>query len=119
MLQGRVTESGEPVVPIQLILQNQPSKVSATIDTGFNGYLSVPKPLLLRGGWKAIGTERFEIATGAIVEQEIYFGEVLLDGRRSPVYSVATDAKDILVGTKLLRSKILTVNFRTKRVLVR
>lgn len=119
MLEGRVTASGEPVVPIHLILQKRPSRVSALIDTGFNGYLSVPRPLLLRGGWQAIGTEEFEIATGSIVELEIYLCEVLIEGRRSSVYTIATDAGDILIGTKLLRRNILTVNFRTKRVLIK
>ena len=63
--------------------------------------------------------EVFEIATGAIVEQEIYYGEVLFGGRKNAVYTVATDAKDVLVGTKLLRRNILTINFRTKRVVIK
>jgi hypothetical protein len=53
------------------------------------------------------------------VEQEIYLGEAIFDGQRGPVYSVATEAKDILIGTKLLRGKTLVVNFRTKQVTVR
>ncbi|MDP3723498.1 MAG: hypothetical protein Q8R91_08390 [Candidatus Omnitrophota bacterium] len=89
------------------------------MDTGFNGYLSVPTPLLVRGGWQAIGTEKFEIATGEIVEQEIYLGEAVFNGKRGPVYTVATHADDILVGTKLLRGKVLTVNFQTRRVMIR
>lgn len=119
MLQGRVTRDGEPVVPIDLILRKRPTRFPAVIDTGFNGYLSVPKSLLVHGGWQAIGTEKFEIATGAIVEQAIYLGEAVFDGRRGPVYTVATEAHDILIGTTFLRGKILTVNFRTKRVLVK
>lgn len=63
--------------------------------------------------------EEFEIATGAVVEQEMYFGEVLFNGRRHPVYTVATDAKEIRIGTKLLRRNILNINFRTKRVLIK
>lgn len=119
MLRGRVTRDGEPIVPISLILRTRPTAFPAVIDTGFNGYLSVPKRLLARSTWQAIGTEKFEIATGAIVEQEIYLGEAVFDGRRSPVYTVATDADDILIGTKLLREKVLVVDFRTKRVTVR
>jgi hypothetical protein len=53
------------------------------------------------------------------VEQEIYLGEVIFDGRRGPVYSVVTEAQDILIGTKMLRGKTLVVNFRTKQVTVR
>jgi predicted aspartyl protease len=119
MVSGRVNRHGEPVISIQLILRTRPAKLMAVIDTGFNGYLSVPSRLLVRSKWLAIGTEKFEIATGALVEQEIYLGEAIFDGQRAPVYSVATEARDILIGTKLLRDKTLMVNFRTRRVTVR
>ena len=119
MLEGRVNRHGEPIVPIQLILHERPAKFPAVIDTGFNGYLSVPTRLLRHSAWQAIGTEKFEIATGAIVEQEIFLGDLIFDGRRSPAYIVATAAKDILIGTKLLKDKILSVNFRTSRVMIR
>jgi clan AA aspartic protease len=119
MLKGQVNRHGEPVISIQLILRNRPANFTAVIDTGFNGYLSVPRRLLVRSKWLAIGTEKFEIATGALVEQEIYLGEIIFDRQRGPVYSVATEAQDILIGTKLLRGKTLMVNFRTKQVTVR
>ena len=70
MLKGRVNRHGEPVISIQLILRNRPVNFTAIIDTGFNGYLSVPSRLLVRSQWLVIGTEKFEIATGALVEQE-------------------------------------------------
>jgi len=114
-----VTRHGEPVVPIQLILRRGPARFPAVIDTGFTGYLTVPRSLLRRSRWQAIGAEKFEIATGAIVEQEIYLGEAIFAGRRGPVYTVATDAHDILIGTKLLRGRVLRVDFRSRRVTVR
>jgi clan AA aspartic protease len=119
MLKGRVNRQGEPVISIQLVLHNRPIKYTAVIDTGFNGYLSVPRRLLTGAKWLAIGTEKFEIATGSVVEQEIYLGEINFDGKRGPVYSVATEAQDILIGTKLRRGKTLVINFRTNQVTVR
>ena len=119
MLTGKVNRRGEPVVSIQLILRSRPVSFPAIVDTGFNGYLSVPRRLLVRSQWLAIGTEKFEIATVALAEQKIYLGEAVFDGRRSPVYSVSTEAQDILMGTKLLRGKVLLVNFRTRRVTIK
>ena len=118
MLSGRVNRSGEPVVTLQIILHDRPVTVSAIIDTGFNGYLSVPQPLLVGGRWRVLGTEKFELATGAVVEQQIYLGEVRFMGRRTLVYTVATEAQEVLIGTQLLRGCILTVDFRTRRVTV-
>jgi len=114
-----VNRHGEPIVAIQLVLRTKPSTFPAVIDTGFNGYLSVPKQLLRRSRWQAIGTEKFEIATGAIAEQEIFLGEIVFDGQRGPAYVVATQAQDILIGTKLLTGKFLSINFRTARIVVK
>ena len=119
MLKGQVNRQGEPVVTIQLILRKRPAKFTAVINTGFNGYLCVPRRLLARSKWLAIGTEKFEIASGALVEQEIHLGEIIFDGKRGPVYSVSTQAQDILIGTRLLRGKIVVVNFQTAQVTVR
>lgn len=119
MLEGRVNRHGEPIVAIHLVLRAKPGTFPAVIDTGFNGYLSVPERLLKQSHWQAIGTEKFEIATGAIAEQEIFLGEIVFDGQRSPAYVVATQAKDILIGTKLLTRKLLSINFRTARVIVK
>ena len=116
MLKGRVNRHGEPVVAISLILRKRPARFSAVIDTGFNGYLSVPRRVLAHSKWQLIGTERYEIATGALVEQEVYLGEISFDGDRAMVYAVATNAQDVLIGTKLLRVKVLTIDFPTKRV---
>lgn len=119
MLEGRVTRHGEPVVAIHLILRTRPRAFPAVIDTGFNGYLSVPRRVLSQSRWRAIGTEKFEIATGEIVEQEIFLGRIVFDGQESPAYVVATRAQDILIGTRLLKHKILSINFRTARVVIR
>jgi clan AA aspartic protease len=119
MLKGRVNRHGEPLISIQLILRDRPIKFTAVIDTGFNGYLSVPRHLLTDSKWLSIGTEKFEIATASVEEQEIFLGEINFDGQRGPVYSVATEAQDILIGTKLPRGKSLVIDFRTNQVTVR
>jgi predicted aspartyl protease len=101
MLKGKVNRHGEPRVAISLILRQRPVRFAAVLNTGFNGYLSVPVQVLKESSWQPIGTETYEIATGALVEQEVYLGEVVFAGSRSPVYAVATNAQEVLVGTKL------------------
>ena len=118
MLKGKVNRHGEPLVAISLILRQRPVRFSAVLDTGFNGYLSVPAHVLTRSSWQLIGTETYEIATGALVAQEVYLGEIIFDGDRSMVYAVATNAQDVLIGTKLLRTKVLTIDLRTQRVVI-
>jgi clan AA aspartic protease len=119
MLQGSVNAYGEPIVRLSLILRGRSVSCSAVIDTGFNGYLSVPRKLVKQSGWHYFGTEDFEIATGESVTQSIYIGRMIFHHARLMVYAVATDANDVLIGTRLLERSTLTINFRTKRVIIR
>jgi hypothetical protein len=48
----------------------------------------------------------------------VYLGEIVFDGHHSMVYAVATNAQDVLIGTKLLRTKTLTIDFRVQRVVI-
>jgi clan AA aspartic protease len=118
MLKGKVNRQGEPRVSLSLLLRQRPVRFSAVLDTGFNGYRCVPTHVLARSGWQLIGTETYEVATGALVEQEVYLGEIVFDGEHSMVYAVATNAQDVLIGTKLLRTKVLTIDFRTQRIVI-
>ncbi len=119
MLQGYVNAHGEPIVRLSLILYSRAVKVSAVIDTSFNGYLSVPRRFAQRSGWLYFGKEDFEIATGESVAQSIYVGQIIFNRVRLMVYAVVTDSKDVLIGTRLLEHDILAINFRTKRVTIR
>ena len=119
MLKGRVNENDEPVVSIDLILRKKPSRCNTIIDTGFNGYLSVPYSLVKKSSWYFAGVEEYELATGERVEQQVYLGHVIFDKRRLQVYIVTSNAKDILIGTKLLRSKKLIIDFGARNVIVK
>ena len=117
VLTGVVNNRDEPVVRLHLLSSNNrfhPHPV--IIDTGFNGNLSVPEKLAKRYGWSWIGNESYEIATGDVVEQKVFLGEIRWFGHRQQVYTVASHADDILMGTRLLRQKRLTINFQTRKL---
>lgn len=116
MIKGRVTPAGDPLVPIALDLGSHQKTFQAIVDTGFNGYLSVPESLARKGGWYFFGTEDYELATGDVVRQRIYVGKIVFDGRLAQVYAVTSHAMDILIGTKLLRHKDLWISFRKRNV---
>lgn len=119
MLKGIVSRDLEPIVEIQLIFPDKMLRQFAVIDTGFNGALSVPSELIASSGWEFVGYEKYEIADGAIIKAEVYLGEVLFDGRKRRVGILSSDSKDILIGTRLIQDKVLTVNFKTGYVEVR
>ena len=116
-ISGRVNSHDEPEIPLTLILGGRAVQQRAIIDTGFNGYLSVP--LSLTKGWYFFGHEEYEIATGETVDQRVYLGKILWDGRLQDVYAVTSRARDILIGTKLLRRNRLSIDFPKRKVILR
>ena len=116
MIEGIVNENEEPVISISLIIKGKLLNSSAVIDTGFNGYLSVPQKLADKSDWYFLGYEEYEIATGEKVTQSVYLGKIIFDGKEKETYILTSKSNDILIGTKLLRDKVLTVDFREKKV---
>ena len=117
MLNGIVNDRDEPVVSLHLISsKGHAHRHAVIIDTGFNGNLSVPEKLAKRYGWLWIGNESYEIATGDVVEQKVFLGEIRWFGNQEQVYAVVSHADDILMGTRLLRQHQVNINFRTRKL---
>ena len=119
MIRGFVNENDEPLVPITLLLKNRPRRFQAVLDTGFNGYLSVPETVVQRSGWDFVGYEEYEIATGDRVRERVYLGEVIFDRQRLTTHVVTSRAEDILIGTRLLLDKALHLDFKKRTVRIR
>lgn len=117
MIRGYINSNEEPEVPLTLILQGKASQRKAILDTGFNGYLSVPLSLVEKS-WYFFGYEKYEIATGDIVEEKVYIGKIKWIKKIQDVYAVTSHSKDILIGTKLLRQNKVILNFPKKRVFI-
>ena len=116
MIHGFVNENDEPLVPITLLLKNKPRRFQAVLDTGFNGYLSVPEAVIHPSGWHFVGYEEYEIATGDQVRERVYLGDVIFDRRRFTTHVVTSRAKDVLIGTRFLSGKTLRIDFRRRIV---
>src|SRR6266704_6406860 len=113
MPKGIVNSRSEPVVRISLLSStNRSQSHSAVVDTGFNGTLSLPESLIQRLGWRWIGHESYEIATGDVVREKVFVGRVRWMRQIQEVDVVASHAKDILIGTRLLEGCRLVIDFR-------
>jgi clan AA aspartic protease len=117
MLTGIVNSRGEPVVRITLFsITNRIQSHLAVIDTGFNGTLSLPESLIQRLGWRCIGHESYEIATGDVVRERVFEGRVRWMRQIQDVDVVASHAKDVLIGTRLFEGRRLIIDFRKRHV---
>ncbi|MBL7073614.1 hypothetical protein ISS37_00030 [candidate division KSB1 bacterium] len=118
MIKGFVNEHEEPIIELTLILRNEPRNFPAVIDTGFNGYISVPEKHVKSSDWLFMGYEEYELASGEIVKAKTYLGNIVFDEKQMPTFILSSTSKDILIGTRLLGTKTLFINFIDKKVVI-
>ena len=119
MLKGFVNGLDEPLITITLLSHgNRAHSHRVVIDTGFNGTLSLPEKVAKRYGWQWVGYESYEVATGAVVQEKVFLGKIRWFGRAQDVAAVASHAKDILIGTKLLRRSKLWIDFPKRKLTI-
>ena len=102
VIQGVVNAAYEPV--LTLVLQSssgQDREVEAVVDTGFNGYLTLPPGLVVDLGLPLIGIGSGVLADGSEVSFDIHYCAVLWDGRQRFVRVNVSDTTP-LVGMRLL-----------------
>jgi clan AA aspartic protease len=98
------------------------SKVPALIDTGFDGYLSLPASLAKELELEIIGETEVEVATGHNFVVQICicrFFVVDLDLSEIEVEAIISDEGEILIGTKYLdlNLKTFTIDFANHKML--
>jgi clan AA aspartic protease len=121
MLHGHLREDEQAVVAFELICRDGSRfSVAAVIDTGFNGQISLSRKVSSTLDLDLIveGTIEMELASGAVVEEQVYRGSIHFDGRTLPVEIILTDAEDSFIGTGVLTGKVLLINFATREVTI-
>ena len=121
MLRGWLREDEQAVVDLDVICRDgSRHTVSAVIDTGFNGQLSLSRHLLDEIDFllTQIGTIEMELASGDLIEGDVYSGMIRFDGNELTVETILTDAEDTFIGTGLLTGKVLLINFATRDVTI-
>lgn len=102
MIRGSVNDELEPW--IELTIQNQRGEgvtIQALLDTGFNGFLTLPASWLLDLGLECITQVRVTLADGHETISDVYTALALWNGTLIEVDVEAADT-DPLVGMALL-----------------
>lgn len=109
MINGRVTVYREAVISLSVKgLEDQYREIDAVIDTGFNGFLTLPASLIQELGlvWRRRG--RAMLADGSESLFDIYEATITWDGRPRRI-AVDEVNSDPLIGMSLLYGYELTV----------
>lgn len=103
MINGIVNVQIEAIISLKVLgASGAEATIEAVVDTGFNGYLTMPQPLIdfLGLPWRRRGSGT--LADGSRIIFDIYEAEIMWDGELRRVAVDCSEA-DPLVGMSLLQ----------------
>ncbi|HEV7669434.1 MAG TPA: clan AA aspartic protease [Thermoanaerobaculia bacterium] len=102
MLIGQVTADKEAVLPIELLgAEGQILRVEAGIDTGFNGFLTLPRTAIQELDLVFIGPARAALGDGNEVSMDLFLAAILWEGESRGVLVLEAEG-GTLIGMALL-----------------
>jgi clan AA aspartic protease len=96
----------------------QKQVLTAWIDTAFNGGLVIPRQHVERLGLKQASTTRAILADGHSVDLETFTCYLEWFGDEYRTQVVSNDGEFPLIGTLLLAGRKLSINYKTKTVVL-
>ncbi len=109
MISGEVNQQSEATIPITLIdAVGAQHVVTAVIDTGFAGELTLPPQTIRNMGLQWLGRQRMILGDGTQPMFDVYQARLIWDGIERRVEAELA-AMTPLVGMKLLRDHELTM----------
>jgi clan AA aspartic protease len=92
--------------------------ITVWIDTAFNGGLVIPGQHIERLGLKQASTAKAILADGRSIDLETFTGHLEWFGDERRTQVVASDGEFPLLGTLLLADRKLTIDYKTKTVVL-
>jgi clan AA aspartic protease len=102
MIHGIVSRNREATISLVVVNESRQTKlITAVIDTGYTGYLSLPSEIITELNLSWTGIDRGTLGDGSEVTFEVYAAKVIWDGeyRDIPINEAETDP---LIGISLL-----------------
>ena len=119
-MNGIVDESMRALLNVSVAAAKSAKKhvIAAWIDTAFNGGLVIPRQHVERLGLKQASTTRAILADGRTVDLETFTCHLEWFGDEYRTQVVASDGGFPLLGTLLLADRKLTIDYKTKTVML-
>jgi clan AA aspartic protease len=102
MIHGVVSRNREATISLVIVNESRQTKlITAVIDTGYTGFLSLPSEIITELDLLWTGIDRGTLGDGSEVTFEVYAAKVIWDGeyRDIPINEAETDP---LIGISLL-----------------
>jgi clan AA aspartic protease len=111
MITGYVNEALEPVIEIGLKAAGRLTEIVAVVDTGFSGELCLSEQLIDRLEMEFGFVERYELANGEVLVEDVFRGTIESDGHEREVDLILTASTDSLIGASLLQTYTLHIDY--------
>jgi clan AA aspartic protease len=105
-------------VPVGASRDGQKQVLTVWIDTAFNGGLVIPRRFIERLGLKQASTTQATLADGRVADLETFTCHVDWFGGTYQTQAVSNDGEFPLLGTLLLANRKLTIDYKTKSVVL-
>ena len=113
MIEGVVNADYEPVITLTVQgPSGRTQNIDAVIDTGFNGFLTLPTTLVAELGLPYVSIGRATLADGSEISYDVHDVTVLWDGQPRDIETAAADATP-LVGMRMLDHHNLSIDVRS------
>jgi clan AA aspartic protease len=101
MMEGKISGLREAVIRLNISGPECSQEIEAVLDTGFNGFLTLTRPVGQALGLLARGSRRATLADGSIVALDVYRATVQWNGQKRRVLVLQAEGGS-LVGMSLL-----------------
>jgi clan AA aspartic protease len=109
MIRGTV-QNREAIVELEVSGAIQsPQRIDAVIDTGYNGYLTLPNQLVASLQLQFAGHRLGTLADGSVTRLDVYLADITWHGRQRDVLILQATGVP-LIGMSLLEGSRLTMN---------
>jgi clan AA aspartic protease len=109
MMQGRVNQRCEAVISVAVRGGGKIKSVDAVIDTGFNGFLSLPIAIIIELGLPWNYRDRATLGDGSETLFDVYDAEFIWDGQYREIEINAAETEPLL-GMRMLKGYRLQVD---------
>ena len=110
MISGKVSPSREAAIELNVSgPTQQPQRTEVVIDTGFNGYLTLPEKRIHDLKLPFVGNRRATLGDGNVVVLDVYLATVSWHGQEREVLALPSEGGP-LIGMSLLSSSRVTLD---------
>lgn len=111
-------KSNHPTAKLIVSGSKQKRIITAILDTGFDGYLSLPITIAIELGLELVNSMNVQYADGRISNELVFSANVEINGKTLPVQATLTNSIEALAGTALFAKNKILFDFPKKKISV-